>query len=315
MRQKPSYWGNTMHIRKAVFPVAGLGTRFLPATKAMPKEMLTLVDKPLIQYAIEEAKESGIKEVILITGRGKRAIEDHFDISFELEHLLKEKGEDHLLQEVRQISNLVSFCYIRQKEALGLGHAVLCAREIVGEEPFAVLLGDDLIRAEVPCLRQLLEVYEQYRCSVIAVEEVDREEVFRYGVIAAESLTKNLYEVRDLVEKPSIEQAPSNLAIIGRYLLVPEIFDYLERTPPDVRGEIQLTNGLKQLLATHRILACKFEGKRFDAGNKLGFLKATVEYALERPELKEEFVDFLKGLSFGEKGAIEKKRGEGASSS
>ena len=288
-----------MEIRKAVFPVAGLGTRFLPATKAMPKEMIPLVDKPLIQYVIEEAKASGVKEVILITGRGKRAIEDHFDISFELEQILKEMGEKSLLQDVQQISNLVSFCYIRQKEALGLGHAVLCAKEAVGKDPFAVLLGDDLIRSDVPCLRQLLNVYEQYRCSVIAVEEVDREEVFRYGVIAAERLTENLYEVKDLVEKPAVDKAPSNLAIIGRYLLVPEIFDLLEQTSPDIRGEIQLTNGLRELLATQRIVACRFTGKRFDAGNKLGFLKATVEYALARPELKEEFIAFLKGLSLG----------------
>lgn len=293
-----------MRIRKAVFPAAGLGTRFLPATKAMPKEMLPLVDRPLIQYVVEEARASGIHEVILITGRGKRAIEDHFDISLELEYFLKEKKEFQLLEEVRQISDLVSFCYIRQKEPRGLGHAVLCAREVVGEEPFAVLLGDDLIRSEVPCLKQLLDVYEKYRCPVIAVEEVDWKEVSRYGVIHPRKVDvphgrgdEPIYEVLDLVEKPPVEEAPSNLIIIGRYLLTPEIFEILEHTPPDRKGEIQLTDGLKKLLASQRILACQFVGRRFDAGNKLGFLQATIEYALARPDLREGLVAFLRGLS------------------
>lgn len=289
-----------MEIRKAVFPAAGLGTRFLPATKAMPKEMLPLVDKPMIQYVVEEAKDSGIQEIIMITGRGKRAIENHFDRSVELELVLKEKGENSLLEEVQRISNLVSFCYIRQKEPLGLGHAVLCAKEVVGQEYFAVLLGDDIIRAQVPCLRQLLSLHKKHNCSIIALEEVRREETSSYGVIKGDKLGENLYEVLDLVEKPSPESAPSNLAIIGRYILAPEIFDHLENTPPDHRGEIQLTNGLKGLLTHRRILGYKFEGKRFDAGSKLGLLKATVEYALERKDLQEEFRNYLKGLTLSE---------------
>ncbi|MBI2875291.1 MAG: UTP--glucose-1-phosphate uridylyltransferase GalU [Candidatus Tectomicrobia bacterium] len=285
-----------MKIRKAVFPAAGLGTRFLPATKAMPKEMLPLVDRPSIQYVVEEARDSGIHEIILITGRGKRAIEDHFDISLELEYFLKEKGELQLLEEVRQISEMVSFCYIRQKEPRGLGHAVLCAREAVGQEPFAVLLGDDLIRSEIPCLKQLLEVYEKYHCPVVAVEEVDWKAVSSYGVIQPRKIEDRIYEVLDLVEKPPMEEAPSNLIIIGRYILVPEIFEILEGTPPDRKGEIQLTDGLKRLLASQRILACQFTGKRFDAGNKLGFLRATIEYALSRPDLREDLIAFLRQL-------------------
>lgn len=296
-------YGVAMKIRKAVFPAAGLGIRFLPATKAMPKEMLPLVDQPLIQYVVEEARASGIHEIILITGRGKRAIEDHFDTSLELEYFLKEKGELQLLEEVRQISDMVSFCYIRQKEPRGLGHAVLCAREAVGQEPFAVLLGDDLIRSEVPCLRQLLDVYEKYRCPVIAVEEVDWKEVSRYGVIKPRKVEvphgrgdEPVYEVLDLVEKPPVEEAPSNLIIIGRYILTPEIFEILEHTLPDKKGEIQLTDGLKKLLASQRVLACQFAGRRFDAGNKLGFLQATIEYALSRPDLREGLIAFLRGL-------------------
>lgn len=285
-----------MEIRKAVFPAAGLGTRFLPATKAMPKEMLPLVDKPMIQYVVEEAKDSGIQEIIMITGRGKRAIEDHFDISVELELTLKQKNEQSLLEEVQRISNLVSFCYIRQKEPLGLGHAILCAKEVVGREYFAVLLGDDIIRAQIPCLKQLLTLQKKYNCTIIALEEVRTEETSSYGIIEGHMLEENLYEIRDLVEKPSPESAPSNLAIIGRYILTPEIFDYLENTPPDHKGEIQLTNGLKGLLSQQRILGYKFKGKRFDAGSKLGFLKATVDYALDRPDLREEFRSYLKGL-------------------
>jgi UTP--glucose-1-phosphate uridylyltransferase len=286
-----------MRVRKAVFPAAGLGTRFLPATKAMPKEMLPLVDKPMIQYVVEEAKDSGIQDIIMITGRGKRAIEDHFDISVELELALKAKNETLLLEELQRISNLVTFCYIRQKEPLGLGHAVLCAKDAVGQEPFAVLLGDDIIQAQVPCLKQLLSVYNRYHCTIIALEEVKKEEISSYGVIKGRKLEENLYQVEDLVEKPSPESAPSNLAIIGRYILVPEIFDHLEKTVPDQRGEIQLTNGLKGLLADQQILGYKFEGKRFDAGSKLGFLKATVEYAIARPDLQKEFTSYLRSLS------------------
>jgi len=289
--------GAVMQIRKAVFPAAGLGTRFLPATKAMPKEMLPLVDKPVIQYVVEEAKDSGIQNIIMITGRGKRAIEDHFDISVELEVVLRGKKETSLLEEIQRISNLVSFCYIRQKEPLGLGHAVLCAKDAVGGEPFAVLLGDDVINAEVPCLQQLINIFNRYQCSVVALEEVLPEETSSYGIIKANKLEDDLYEILDLVEKPPPDKAPSNLAIIGRYILMPEIFGHLENTPPDHRGEIQLTNGMRRLLSEQRILGYRFQGKRFDAGNKLGFLKATVEYALSRPDLREEFRKYLKGLS------------------
>ncbi|MFV1950925.1 MAG: UTP--glucose-1-phosphate uridylyltransferase GalU [Nitrospinota bacterium] len=285
-----------MKIRKAVFPVAGLGTRFLPATKASPKEMLPLVDKPLIQYVIEEAIEAGIKEVVLITGRGKNAIEDHFDISFELEHVLKEKNQNGLLEEIQRISNLVDFCYIRQKEPLGLGHAILRAKEIIGDEPFAVLLGDDIIYSDIPAIKQLIDIYEKYQSSVIAVEEVEKKYIFNYGVIEHKKVADSVYQISNLVEKPLPDKAPSNLAIIGRYILTPEIFDILEKTKPGRGGEIQLTDGLNDMLRHQAIYGYKFEGKRYDAGNKLGFLKATVEFALRRPDLGEEFRNYLKGL-------------------
>lgn len=284
-------------VRKAVLPVAGLGTRFLPATKAFPKEMLPIVDKPMIQYIVEEAKESGIEQIILVTGRGKQAIENHFDTSFELEHILEQKGEEKLLQEVQKVSNLVSFCYVRQKEALGLGHAVLCAREAVGNEPFAVLLGDMIIDSKTPALRQLLEVYRHHKAPAIAVGKVERPEVSRYGIIKANRVSTGVYKVLDLVEKPSPEEAPSNLAIIGRYILPPEIFDILKDLTPGSLGEIQLTDALKKLLDSSALYACEVKGKLYDGGNKLGLLKATVELALKNPELGDDFRQYLRGLN------------------
>ncbi len=287
-------------VRKAVFPAAGLGTRFLPATKAMPKEMLPLVDKPLIQYGIEEAIQSGIHNIVIVTGRGKSAIEDHFDVSFELEHLLELRQKTETLQAVRQISDMIDVAYVRQKEALGLGHAILRAKDLVGPEPFAAVLSDDVIDAPVPCLRQLLDVYDFYGCSVLALMEVPREAISAYGVVAAEPVSHGesgtVFRVHDLVEKPKAEDAPSNLAIIGRYILTPEVFDAIETTPPGRGGEIQLTDGLRHLLRSRPIYGVKFEGKRFDAGDKLGFLQATVEFALKRQDLGGAFRDYLRSL-------------------
>ena len=289
-------------VRKAVFPAAGLGTRFLPATKAQPKEMLPLVDKPIIQYVVEEAVQSGIENIILITGRGKNAIEDHFDVSYELEKILEQRGRHDLLGEVRQVSDLIHVSYVRQKEALGLGHAILMARALVGEEPFAVLLGDDIIDAPIPCLRQMLEVYQNYPASIIAIQEVPREAISSYGIISGSPIPYNgesnrLYQLTDLVEKPSPEAAPSNLAIIGRYILEPDVFDALSSTQPGAGGEIQLTDGLRALLRNkHPIYGYRFEGKRYDAGDKLGFLIATVEFALKRPDLAPAFRQYLKNL-------------------
>lgn len=284
-----------MKIKKAVLPVAGLGTRFLPATKASPKEMLPLVDKPLIQYVVEEAIDAGITEIILITGRGKNAIEDHFDVSFELEDFLKKRKKGELLKTVQNISNLADFCYIRQKEPRGLGDAILKAKNVVGNEPFVVLLGDDILYSKVPAIKQLIDIYNEYKSSVIAVEKVPREEISKYGVIKYQEL-KGVCKISDLVEKPSPEMAPSDLAIIGRYVLTQQIFDVLEKTKEDEGGEVQLTNGLKALLRYEDIYGCQFEGKRYDAGNKLGFLKATVEYALRDPFLKGDFSSYLKTL-------------------
>jgi len=288
-------------VRKAVFPAAGLGTRFLPATKAQPKEMLPLVDKPIIQYAVEEALASGIETIIIVTGRGKSAIEDHFDVSYELEKILEERGQHALLATVRQVSDLIHVSYVRQKEALGLGHAILMARELVGEEPFAVLLGDDIIDAPVPCLRQMLDVYEDSPASIVAIQEVPREMISHYGVISGSPVGYNgkndqLYQVSDLVEKPPAEAAPSNLAVIGRYILEPEIFDLLQSTAPGVGGEIQLTDALRALLRQRPVYGWRFEGKRYDAGDKLGFLTATVEFALKSPDLGEAFRQYLKSL-------------------
>ena len=288
-------------VRKAVFPAAGLGTRFLPATKAQPKEMLSLVDKPLIQYGVEEAIHSGVHNIIIVTGRGKSAIEDHFDVSFELEHLLEMRKRKDLLETVRSVSDMINVAYVRQKEALGLGHAVLRARELVGNEPFSVILSDDVIDAETPCLRQLLDVYEFYHAPVLALMEVPRENISAYGVVDAEPVGHNggrdrLYRIRNLVEKPKAQDAPSNLAIIGRYILTPEIFHSLDAIPPGSGGEIQLTDGLKHMLRNRPIYGYKFEGKRYDAGDKLGFLQATVEFALKRHDLGEPFREYLKRL-------------------
>jgi UTP--glucose-1-phosphate uridylyltransferase len=286
----------TREITKAVFPAAGLGTRFLPATKASPKEMLPLVDKPLIQYVVEEAVSSGIEEVVLVTGRGKRSIEDHFDLAFELEEELKAKGKHKMLSEIQRIAEMVTFCYIRQKKALGLGHAVLTAKRVVGNEPFAVLLGDDIIDAEVPALRQMMNVFRRYPATILAIQKVPRSQTRHYGVINGRKIENGVYLVKDLVEKPAPEDAPSNLAIIGRYILTPEIFAALEQTRPGKGGEIQLTDGLKMLMSKQPIYAFEFQGKRHDAGDKLGFLKATVEFGLKNPEFGEAFRNYLQKL-------------------
>ena len=287
---------DAMSIRKAVLPAAGLGTRFLPATKAQPKEMLPLVDKPLIQYAIEESAGSGITDVIIVTGRGKTAIEDHFDVSFELERFLEDKGKSEELEIVKAISDLVNVSYVRQKEALGLGHAVSVAEPLVGDEPFAVLLGDDLVASDVPCIRQMVGVYEKVQAPVLAVMRVPKKDISSYGVIAAEPAGDGLHKVKKLVEKPAVEDAPSDLAIIGRYILTPGIFDHLKTTAKDQRGEIQLTEALESLLGESDIYGFEFEGARHDCGNKLGFLMATVDYALKRPDLGARFRDYLKEL-------------------
>jgi UTP--glucose-1-phosphate uridylyltransferase len=283
-------------IRKAVFPAAGLGTRFLPATKAQPKEMLPLVDKPIIQYGVEEAMASGVDNIILVTGRGKNAIEDHFDVSVELETFLEARGKKELLAEIRKISNLINFSYVRQGEPLGLGHAVLVTRPLVGEEPFAVILGDDVIDANPPALRQMIDVFEEVKGPVLAIERVPREDVSKYGIIDAEEIRPGVYRIRDLVEKPPRDEAPSDLAIIGRYILTPDIFPALAGTVTDRTGEIQLTNGLRQLLKSRPIYGCRVDGVRHDTGNKLGFLKAVVYFALRRPDLSEPFREYLRSI-------------------
>jgi len=286
-------------IRKAVFPAAGLGTRFLPATKAQPKEMLPLVDKPIIQYVVEEAAASGIESIIIVTGRGKTAIENHFDVAFELEQLLEQRRKVDLLKEIRSITDMINVSYVRQKEPLGLGHAILMARDLVGDEPFAVFLGDDVIEAEVPVMRQMIDVYQKLRCPIVAVERVSRKRTSDYGIVAARPAGNHLYQVTDLVEKPSPEEAPSDLAIIGRYILTPDIFKHLEATAAGRGGEIQLTDGLRSLLRRRRIYAYRFSGRRYDTGDKLGFLKATVEFALRRPDLGAAFRVYLKNLDLG----------------
>jgi UTP--glucose-1-phosphate uridylyltransferase len=285
-------------VRKAVFPAAGLGTRFLPATKAQPKEMLPLVDKPIIQYGVEEALASGINNMILVTGRGKNAIEDHFDVSVELETFLESRGKTELLAEIRAISNLINFSYVRQGEPLGLGHAVLVTRLLVGQEAFAVILGDDVIDADPPALRQMIDVFEEVDGPVLAIEEVPRENVSSYGIIDAEEVRPGVYRIRDMVEKPPRDEAPSNLAIIGRYILTPDIFPALEETAKekDRTGEIQLTNGLRRLLKKRPIYGCRVNGVRHDTGNKLGFLKAVVYFALRRPDLADPFREYLRGI-------------------
>jgi UTP--glucose-1-phosphate uridylyltransferase len=289
-------------IRKAVFPAAGLGTRFLPATKAQPKEMLPLVDKPVIQYVVEEAVASGIETIIIVTGRGKTAIEDHFDVAFELEQMLERRGKTDLLAQVRSITDLIHVSYVRQKEPLGLGHAILVARELVGPEPFAVFLGDDIIESRVPVMRQMIDVHDRCGSSVVAVERVSRERTSDYGIVAVGPADARLegggrlHRITDLIEKPDPKDAPSDLAIIGRYILMPEIFEHLEKTRAGRGGEIQLTDGLRSLLRKQEIHAYSFEGTRYDTGDKLGFLKATVEFALRRPDLGRAFRDYLRGL-------------------
>jgi UTP--glucose-1-phosphate uridylyltransferase len=288
-------------VRKAVFPAAGLGTRFLPATKAQPKEMLPLVDKPLIQYGVEEAMHSGVRDIIIVTGRGKSSIEDHFDVSFELEQLLESKGKHDLLSMVRSISDMIDVAYIRQKDALGLGHAVLRAKELIGDEPFAVILSDDIIAAETPCIRQLLDIYEFYSAPILALMEVPKDQISAYGVVDAEPVPHNgtegrLFRIHNMVEKPKSSDAPSNLAIVGRYVLTPDIFNAIESIEPGSGGEIQLTDALKYTLRSRPIYGYKFHGKRYDGGDKLGFLKATVEFALNRHDLGEPFRKYLKTL-------------------
>ena len=283
-------------VSKAIIPAAGLGTRFLPATKASPKEMLPLVDKPLIQYAVEEAVSAGIEDIIVITGRGKRAIEDHFDLSFELEENLKESGKEKLLHEIRRISELANFCYVRQRHARGLGDAILCAQHLIGNEPFAVILGDEVLDAPVPAIGQLIEWHDTLGTPVLGVYEVEAEEVSRYGIIAAEPAGPRLFKVTDLIEKPSLQEAPSRLAVIGRYILPASIFPVLEKTPPGKNQEIQLTDALRTLARSSPMHALLVNGIRHDAGDKLGFLKATVEFGLKNAELGDRFARYLKGL-------------------
>jgi len=284
-------------IRKAVFPAAGLGTRFLPATKAQPKEMLPVVDKPIIQYGVEEAVAAGIDQIIVVTGRDKRAIVDHFDISFELEHYLKDRGKTRELQVVRKISDMVDITYIHQKEPLGLGHAVLMAKDVVGNEPFAVFLADDIIRSQTPVIKQMMEVYAQHQVSVLALQRVEPEQVSRYGVVKVATSDGRIHEVVDMVEKPEPSKAPSNLAILGRYLLKPSIFGILETTHEGVGGEIQLTDALRSMAQQEKVLGLEFEGTYHDVGTVSGFLKTSIAFALERPGLREELLSFLKSLN------------------
>ncbi len=289
-----------MKVRKAVFPAAGLGTRFLPATKAQPKEMLPLIDKPIIQYGVEEAMQSGCDQIIMVTGRGKSAIEDHFDVSYELEKMLEERGKTDLLRIVQQISDMIHIAYVRQKEALGLGHAVLMSAELVGDEPFAVILPDDVIDAPVPCLKQMIDIYNETGSSVLAIQVIDGPAISSYGVLDAKPVagkhSGRLFEVQHLVEKPKYEEAPSNLAIVGRYILTPAIFEMLGNINPGSGGELQLTDGIRELLKKEKVYGFIFEGKRHDAGDKLGFLKATVEFALKREDLGGDFREYLRTL-------------------
>ena len=283
-------------IKKAVIPAAGLGTRFLPATKAQPKEMLPIVDKPTLQYIIEEAVASGIVEILIITGKNKKSIEDHFDKSVELELELEQKGKTELLEIVRDISQMVNIYYIRQKEPKGLGDAIYCARSFIGDEPFAVMLGDDIVDNDVPCLKQLMSAYEEYRTTILGVQTVAPEDANKYGIINARYIEDNVYKVKDLVEKPSIEEAPSNVAILGRYIITPKIFEILENTAPGKGNEIQLTDALLKLIEHEAMYAYNFEGRRYDVGDKLGFLEATVEYALRKEELRDGFIEYLKTI-------------------
>ncbi len=286
----------TNKIRKAVFPAAGLGTRFLPATKSSPKEMLPLVDKPLIQYGVEEAVASGMESILIVTGRDKTAIEDHFDISFELEHLLKARGKDAVFTEVHAVSEMARISYTRQKEALGLGHAIYQSKDFVGDEPFAAVLADDIVDSQVPALRQMIDVYEKYDAPVIATMQVEGEAISRFGVIDADEVEPNVFKIKDMVEKPPLADAPSDLAIIGRYIFTPDIFEAIEQTKPGAGGEIQITDAMRILLEKRPFYAVKLDGIRHDAGDKLGFLIATVEFALKRDDLGEDFRNYLKSL-------------------
>ncbi len=283
-----------MKVHKAIIPAAGLGTRFLPATKAQPKEMLPIVDKPTIQFIVEEAVASGIEDIIIVTGRNKRAIEDHFDKSYELEEVLKKTHKEELLALVKDISNLVNIHYIRQKEPKGLGHAIHCAKAFIGNEPFAVLLGDDIVKSDVPCLKQLIDVYDEYKTTVLGVQRVPQEDVSKYGIVAGKQVDDRVIKVTDMIEKPEQDEAPSNIAILGRYIISPSIFSYLENATPGKGGEIQLTDALKEMMQHEAMYAYDFIGRRYDVGNKMGFLQATVEFALDRDDLKDEFSSWLK---------------------
>lgn len=285
-----------MKIRKAVIPAAGFGTRFIPATKSQPKEMLNVVDKPLIQYSVEEAVSSGIESIAIVISRGKSSIEDHFDSSPELEQFLEEKGKLENLEEIRRISNLAEFCFIRQKKALGLGHAILMAERYVGSEPFVVLLPDDIFVCPTPCVKQLIAVYSDLKASVIVLGRVDREGTKKYGIIKPRQISERVFQVEDMVEKPGPERALSDLGILGRYVFTPEIFDSIRKTPPDRKGEIQITDAIKQLLDTQPVFGYLFEGKRYDAGDKLGFIEAAIDLALKRPEFGQKLRDYLKTL-------------------
>ncbi len=285
-----------MKIKKAIIPAGGYGTRFLPVTKAVPKELLPIVDKPMIQYIVEEAKASGVELIILIVNHGKEAIEDHFDVNYELEDILNKKGNHKLLGLIEGLSDMIGIVSIRQKRPLGLGHAVLQAKHLIGDEPFAVILGDDIIDAQRPCLRQMAEVYERYGKPVIAVQRVPREETSLYGIIKGRQTERGVYTIEDVVEKPSPGKAPSDLAIIGRYILIPEIFDTLEKVPAGAGGELQLTDGLKELLGKKGMIGYEFEGDRYDGGDKLGFLLANIAYAMKRPEIKEKLLTYIKGF-------------------
>lgn len=283
-------------VKKAIIPAAGLGTRFLPVTKAMPKEMLPIVDKPTIQYIVEEAIQSGIEEIIVVTGKGKRAIEDHFDYAYELEHTLYEKGKFELLERVRNVSEMVNIHYIRQKEPKGLGHAIWCARKFIGNEPFAVLLGDDIVESDVPCTKQLMDVYEKTGASVVGVQQVPYSETSRYGIIDPLEEVNQIYKVKNFVEKPKPGLAPSDLAIMGRYILTPEIFSILENQECGIQGEIQLTDGIKELNQTQNVFAYNFKGTRYDVGEKLGFIQTNIEFALKNSELREPILAYLSQL-------------------
>ncbi len=283
-----------MKVRKAIIPAAGLGTRFLPATKAQPKEMIPIVDKPTIQYIVEEAVAAGIEDILIISGRNKRAIEDHFDKSYELEEELHRKGKQDLLSVVQEISNIANIHYIRQKEAKGLGHAIYCAKSFIGNEPFAVMLGDDIVASPVPCIKQLMDVYNEYQTTILGVQKVPLQDVTKYGVIGGTQIDERVYKVKGLVEKPEVEQAPSNIAILGRYIISPRIFEFLQTATPGKNGEIWLTDALQSLMEQEAMYAFDFVGDRYDVGDRIGFLKATVEFALKREELKDDFTAFLK---------------------